>query len=275
LLGEGGVGEVWLAHDRGLGRDDALKVLRRVPEAALASLIDEARAMARVRHPNVVALLDAGTHAGEVFIALEYVDGANLRRHMRAHALAATDASGVVRAGPVLARAEALRILADVARGLAAAHAVDVLHLDVKPENVLIGADGRARVGDFGLARVRAGDACIELDGPPSGTPAYMAPELWLGEGVCDGTDVWSFAIVACELLTGTRPFDAPTREERMALVLGARDLGAPDALGVAGAPAPLAQLVRASLIRDRHARPTMRDFERALDAEVSVERAV
>lgn len=264
LIGTGGVGEVFLARDRVLDREVALKVMKRVPHGAVPTLLDEARAMSLVRHPNVVALLDAGAHKGDVFIALEYVAGTNLRQQMKR--------------GAPMPRARALAVLRDVARGLAAAHAVDVLHLDVKPENVLVGVDDVARVVDFGLARVRSGNACIDLGaGPPSGTPAYMAPELWAGEGVCDGTDVWSYAILAHELLTGTRPFEASSSAEMMALVLAGLDEQKRARLDFGGdadaeVTAPLVELLRNGLLRNRHARPTMREIEAALDV-LSTER--
>jgi predicted Ser/Thr protein kinase len=251
LLGTGGVGEVFLARDRVLDREVALKVMKRVPHTAVPSLLDEARAMSLVRHENVVALLDAGAHKGDVFIALEYVEGTNLRQQMKR--------------GMPVERTRALQVLRHVARGLAAAHAVDVLHLDVKPENVLVGVDGVSRVVDFGLARLRSGNACIELSGAPSGTPAYMAPELWASEGVCDGTDVWSYAVLAHEVLAGTRPFEASTSGEMMALILAGLTDAQRGALGFGGVSAPLAELLRNSLVRNRRARPTMREIEAAL----------
>ncbi|MBK7825056.1 serine/threonine-protein kinase [Nannocystis sp.] len=189
-LGSGGMGVVYAAHDPELDRKVALKVLLPVrdggPNAAgRARLLREAQALARLSHPNVVAVHDVGTFEGDVWIAMEFVAGQTLDAWARERP----------RGWP-----EVLRVLVDAAQGVAAAHAVGLVHRDLKPENVMIGGDGRVRVMDFGLAHGRAltdaslelastaaadGRARPELDalaaqltqlGAVQGTPAYMDP---------------------------------------------------------------------------------------------------
>jgi serine/threonine protein kinase len=245
LLGAGGAGDVHLVFDVVSGRDVALKLLRRAP----GRWLDEARATARVSHPHVVSVLDAGAAGEGAYLVLEYVDGPTLRTHLM-------NVSG----------AAVMPVLRDVAAGLAAAHAASVLHLDVKPDNVLIGSDGRARVADFGIARISSGGACIELDEAPSGTPAYMAPELWAHEGVCDRTDVWSFAVLACEAIAGERPMaQASTTELVIAALSGTRIPPAVWDVVDATVDSAVADVLRSSLGRDRRARPTMSMVEEAL----------
>src|SRR6185295_73583 len=143
LLGEGGMGVVYRAHDPYLSRDIALKlIIGRVGAADAATfqarLLREAQALAKLSHPNVVAAFDVGSHDDSVFIAMELIEGASLPVWLE------TPRS----------RSEVIRVLVQAARGLAAAHAVGLLHRDFKPENVMVSSDGRARVLDFGLARM-------------------------------------------------------------------------------------------------------------------------
>jgi serine/threonine protein kinase len=180
LLGEGAMGEVWAARDRELGREVAIKLLR----VSSDRLRREAQAMARVRHPNVVAIYDLGWIDDHAFCAMELVDGETLRAYL---------------ATPRPWRA-VLRIAVAAGRGLAAAHRTGVIHRDIKPENVLIARDGRTLVSDFGLAKLAAPDDTatdagraptapfdasgthLTTTGALIGTPAYMAPEQLAGE---------------------------------------------------------------------------------------------
>ncbi|MEM9455974.1 MAG: serine/threonine-protein kinase [Myxococcota bacterium] len=209
-IGQGGMGIVYAARDVELGREVAIKLLR--PELSAADdgrLTSEARALARLSHPNVVAVFDVGTYEGQRFIAMEYVVGQDLRRWL--------DAPRSLR--------ELLRVFVEAGRGLHAAHEVGLVHRDFKPDNVLVGDDGRSRVLDFGLARP-PDDAAGGVAHPPAlppgvdplatvltvagqvlGTPAYMAPEQHLGEPADARSDQFSFAVALYHAVYGVRPF--------------------------------------------------------------------
>jgi predicted Ser/Thr protein kinase len=196
LLGVGGMGAVYAAYDPRLDRKIALKVLRPDGPGADDRLLDEAKTLARLGHPNVVAVYDAGVVAGQVYIAMELVDGTTLRRWL---------------ADPPRTWREIVRVFVDAAAGLAAAHAAGVVHRDFKPENVLIGRDGRVRVADFGLARAGERPSIASITGDSgevtaiAGTPAYMAPEQRRG-AVSARADQYSFCVALHEALFGYRP---------------------------------------------------------------------
>ncbi|MFV8755908.1 protein kinase domain-containing protein [Nannocystaceae bacterium ST9] len=214
-LGRGGMGVVYLCYDEQLDRKVAVKLLgQRTPsERAKQRLEREAQALARLSHPNVVQIYERGDHHGSTFVAMEYVVGRTLRAWMRErdHALR-----------------ERVRVLRECGAGLAAAHAQELVHRDFKPDNVLVGSDGRARVLDFGVARrvdqselettseSNVGDDSSESltqTGARVGTPAYMSPEQ-LAARPCDArSDQFSFCVVGFELLFGTRPFVADDLE--------------------------------------------------------------
>ncbi|HTJ46977.1 MAG TPA: serine/threonine-protein kinase [Kofleriaceae bacterium] len=181
LLGAGGMGVVYAAHDPELDRRVALKLLH--PELAGVELLEEAQAMAKLRHPNLVAVHDVGTHGEQRFVAMELIDGDTLRGWLRA---------------PRPWR-EVVRVMSAAARGLAAAHAHGIVHRDFKPENVLVGRDGAGQicVTDFGLARPAGSGA------HPAGTPAYMAPEQRAGEAADPRVDQYSFGVVLEEAIAG------------------------------------------------------------------------
>ena len=210
VLGRGGMGTVYLALDTTLGRDVALKLHN---GAGNARLHREAIAMAKLSHPNVVNVFDVGTVGDRMYVALEYVPGETLRGWMKA----TTRSWRAVMA-----------VLLEAGTGLAAAHAVGLVHRDFKPENVLVGADGRARVSDFGLAQVGAidgkstrvaapGDIAFAEGTPLTetgavlGTPQYMAPEQAAGDAVDARGDQFAFCLVAWECLLGLRPFAGTT----------------------------------------------------------------
>jgi len=203
-LGHGGMGTVYLAHDRSLGRDVALKLHR--AHAGSDRLQREAFAMAKLAHPNVVNVFEVSTYDERVFVAMEYVKGGTLRTWLAA--------------APRSWR-EIVAMLVEAGRGLAAAHAAGLVHRDFKPENVLVGEDGRPRVGDFGLARPHSAgrrpsnpDAlavALTVTGGLAGTPAYMAPEQLEGGDVGARCDQFAFCVVAWEALYGARPFKGTT----------------------------------------------------------------
>jgi hypothetical protein len=206
-LGLGGMGVVYTAHDPDLHRDIAIKVMRpefsRANPDATRRIVREAQAMARVSHPNVVSVFDVGTFEGQVFIAMERISGKSLREWL------ATPRT----------TAEILEVFIAAGRGLIAAHNAGMVHRDFKPDNVLVDAEGRARVTDFGLAFDQADQQGIEVSGegftrPIVGTPAYMAPEQHAGTNVDPRTDQFSFAVALYEALYGSRPFAGKSREE-------------------------------------------------------------
>ncbi len=190
-LGTGGLGVVYAAHDPQLDRRVALKVLRTVGGLREGSdrLLREAQVMAKLDHPNIVTVYEAGMAADELFIAMELVDGVTLNRW-------------------VVQRergwAEIRDVVVDAGRGLAAAHARGVVHRDFKPGNVLVDAHGRAKVVDFGLA---SGLGPRTEAARFAGTPPYMAPELWTGGDVDARADQWALCVTLWELCYGARPF--------------------------------------------------------------------
>jgi tetratricopeptide (TPR) repeat protein len=227
LLGHGAMGEVWAARDRELDREVALKFLRLPPGAlrteATVRLRREAQAMARLNHPNVVAVYELGAADDDhVFCAMELVDGVTLRCWLET---------------PRSWR-DVLGVACTVARGIAAAHAVGLIHRDVKPENILIASGGRTVVSDFGLAKLAdlgtgSGDvgdtdgaddaldtAAISLTGSLTatgamiGTPVYMAPEQLAGDRADARSDQFSYCVMIHEALFGARPFAGETFDE-------------------------------------------------------------
>ena len=221
-LGAGGMGVVHAAHDPRLDRRIALKLVR--PEAAAgaaveARLLREAQAMARLSHPNVVQIHEVGAWEGRVFIAMELVAGQSLAAWLAARSRGWREIVGV---------------FLEAGRGLAAAHAVGMVHRDFKPENVLVGDDGRVRVTDFGLARgerraEECGETWRESEGPLAsicadvtvetagfaGTPRYMSPEQFRGEAATSASDQFSYCVALYQALHGIHPFAA---EDRSAL---------------------------------------------------------
>ncbi|WP_434416779.1 protein kinase domain-containing protein [Nannocystis pusilla] len=210
-LGAGGMGVVHAAFDPKLDRRIAVKLLRRdlAPDYNETRFLREAQAMARLSHPNVVQIHDAGVEGGQFFIAMEFVEGRT---------------AGEWAAERPRNWREILDVYLQAGRGLAAAHAAGVVHRDFKPDNVLIGSDGRARVADFGLARgddeggERPGPrtdglvgARLTAHGAVMGTPAYMSPEQHLGKPAGPASDQFSFCVAVYEALCGARPFAGDT----------------------------------------------------------------
>ena len=223
LLGRGGMGDVYLARDTKLGRKIALKVIRPSlarSEKALRKFQKEAQLTARLNHPNIVTIHGVGEHRGAPWLALEYVEGRSLRERideLRAQqtAIEQTARGTVPKAGVGPAgAAEAARVALSIAQALAHAHNHDVFHLDLKPDNVLIGGDGRVRVVDFGLSKLAVGDEHKSA----AGTPHYMAPEQWASEPH-SRTDIWALGVTLYLLLSGQRPFDGDSINAIKALV--------------------------------------------------------
>ncbi len=247
-IAEGGMGIVYRALDPELDRAIALKLVLVRPdepeerERQKTRLVREAQAMARLSHPNVISVHDVGTFEDDIFVAMELAEGCTLSRYLREKRPPAGDV---------------IALFAGAGRGLAAAHAAGLVHRDFKPDNVVVGQDGRARVLDFGLARAvhtspgpeagaekaveawsspRLLEAALTRDGVVIGTPIYMAPEQFCGEVVDARADQFSFCVALYEALFGAPPFyerathrftwravvlpASPTLPERMRLAL-------------------------------------------------------
>jgi eukaryotic-like serine/threonine-protein kinase len=197
LCGIGGMSSVYRAYDRQLERRVALKILHERylgDDEYVERFRREARAAAKLSHPNIVAVLDRGEDGGRQFIVYEYVHGENLKQRVaRTGALPVSD---VVRYG------------LGIARGLGFAHEHGLVHRDVKPQNVLVNGDGHAMVTDFGIARSLDVELGVTLTGTVLGTSGYISPEQANGRKVDERTDVYSLGVVLFELLTGSLPFD-------------------------------------------------------------------
>ncbi len=216
-LGRGGMGVVYKAHDERLRRSVALKLLPEKPTGQAGSrdsLLAEARAASALNHPAIATIYEVGEQGGQDFIVMELVEGNNLR----------TELVG----GPLEIR-RLLRIGAQIAEALAAAHDHGVVHGDVKPENVVVLPDGRIKLLDFGVARrldystLTTLTSALEVapSGPQlAGTLAYMAPELFRGEAASARSDLFSLGIVLFELATRNRPFPGPTAADLMTQIL-------------------------------------------------------
>jgi len=210
MLGRGSMGEVYLAHDRVLDRPIAIKFIGRLDPTARERFLVEARATARIQHPNVMAIFRTGEVDGHPYIVSEYIPGGSLEQF----------------ALPI-AWLEALGLAVGLARGLAAAHRQGVLHRDIKLANALLDADGTIKLVDFGLAKLLAEavsdgpgaaleqDPVVSLDataaGTLLGTPNFMAPELWRAEPASCGSDVYALGVLLSMLCLGRAPLDAET----------------------------------------------------------------
>ncbi|MEV7169164.1 protein kinase [Streptomyces sp. NPDC093224] len=196
LLGRGGTGEVWRAHDPRLGREVAVKFLTADP--ADGHVVDrfhrEARVMARLRHPGITQVFDSGAQDGRLHLVMELLDGRNLGALVRA-----------AKSGMPVRRA--LDLAAQVADALSYAHWADIVHRDVKPANLMLLADGRVKVCDFGIAGYVHAESGLTRAGSLMGTPDYMAPEQCRGLRTDGRTDLYALGCVLFALLTGRPPF--------------------------------------------------------------------
>ncbi|MBS1117918.1 MAG: Serine/threonine protein kinase [Deltaproteobacteria bacterium] len=250
VLGAGGMGLVYRAFDPQLARSVAIKVVRRAPDgidddAQRARLVREAQSLARLSHAHVCHVYDVGEHDGEVWVAMELIDGVDLRQWALGRPVAEVQAA-----------------LVDAARGLAAAHAAGLTHRDVKPQNVLMTRAGRAVVTDFGLARADDRATTTGVEGTAatiSGTPAYLAPEQLTGAAVDARVDQFAWAVMAWELICGERPFPVEP-VARLAAIRAALEAprGLPGALG--------ATLVRALAAAPRDRFPSIEAMLAALE---------
>ena len=240
-LGQGGMGEVYLAEDERLARKVALKLL---PAAhaknsqRLRRFSQEARAVSALNHPNILTIFDLGEERGKAFLVTEYVAGQTLQE--------------VLKDGP-LAPGRAVRIAAQVTDALRAAHAAGIIHRDIKPANIMVRADGYVKVLDFGLAKLTADSAAAAPSGLMStktgavmGTASYMSPEQARGQEIDGRSDIFNVGIILYEMLVGARPFTGENNGDIIAAIIRDEPRPLP-----ADTPPALAALVMQALRKD------------------------
>ena len=266
-IGAGGMGEIYRARDTRLDRDVAIKVLPHLlasDESALARFEREAKALAALSHPNLLAIHDFGVHAGTAYAVMELLEGTSLRGRL---------------AGADSDHALPLRKVLDygiqIARGLAAAHGKQIVHRDLKPENVFVTTDGRVKILDFGLALaqqpapVSPDGVTIALATNPGtvmGTVGYMAPEQVRGEPVDHRADIFAFGCVLYEMVARRRAFERPTSAETMTAILHDDP---PAVSNPSELPAPLHSIISRCLEKQREER-----FQSASDLAFNLEHA-
>lgn len=253
LLGTGGMGEVYLAREAKLNRLVALKILPQqfVADVERANRFKrEAQALSALNHPNLITIFEVGVVDDLHFIAMEFVEGQTLRGMM----------SGVLKLKEVLS------LVAQVAEALSAAHQAGIIHRDIKPDNIMVRADGYVKVLDFGLAKVNeaavssTSDVAHTQAGATMGTLAYMSPEQATGETIDHRTDIWSLGVVLYELVTKQKPFLGSTRQATVNAILSSE----PDSAAASdpNLPTELDLVLEKVLEKDRELRyQTASDF--------------
>ncbi|MDC1142177.1 serine/threonine-protein kinase [Planctomycetota bacterium] len=199
-LGAGGMGKVYKGHHEGLDKPVAVKVMGGALAAdptGKARFLREARTAAKIDHPNVVRVLDVNEQDGIAYIVMEFIDGTDLSELVKKHG--ALDPAGVYKA------------VAQVADGLAHAHAQGIVHRDIKPHNIFISKSGQVKLGDFGLARAVEATTELTMPGAAIGTAHYMSPEQAQGSDLDQRSDIYSLGVTAFHLLTGTPPYKGTT----------------------------------------------------------------
>ena len=242
-LGEGGMGLVYRGVHRGLDRPVAIKILHAVygsDPIAVGRFLREARTASRARHPRIVEMLDFGhLPDGRPYLVMELVESENLLQRMR---------------GAICEPAAAVRIAHGIAEGLAAAHAVDVVHRDVKPSNVFVDDDLAVKLADFGAAKLLNASDGLTHDGMILGTPSYMSPEHIMGHAVDGRTDLYALGCILFQLLAGHVPYRAKDLRALLAMHLNAE---IPTVTSPRGRlPSQLVSLVRSAMAKDAGHRP-------------------
>jgi len=240
LIGEGEMGVVYRAVDTILDRTVAIKVM----SASIARQADlrqrflrEAQAAGSLHHPNVVTVFDLGEVDGHLFIAMEFVHGVDLERLIELHE-------------PLTLQAK-LDIVVDVLTGLSYAHKRGIVHRDIKPANIRVGEDGRAKIMDFGVAHLASSN--MTRTGMVLGTPSYMAPEQVTGGKSTSATDIFAVGAVLYQLLTGSKPFDAPTLQSLFYKIVS--EIPRPISEPFPGVPPALDRIVMKALAKNPAAR--------------------
>jgi serine/threonine protein kinase/Tol biopolymer transport system component len=276
-LGEGGMGQVYLAWDTRLGRKVALKLLPSSythDEDRVRRFGQEARAASALNHPNIITIYEIGQVDGRHFIAAEYVAGETLRARLERERLET---------------GEALDIAVQVASALASAHKAGIVHRDIKPENIMLRDDGLVKVLDFGLAKLTAAEN-FDLEAPTRaqvrtspgmilGTVRYMSPEQARSKEIDSQTDIWSFGVVLYEMLAGRLPFNGETSSDVLAAIL--KNEPVPLAAQVPELPKELERIVSKALRKNRETRYQnitdllidLRDLKQELEFSAKLER--
>ena len=236
LVGEGAMGVVYKAVDSVLDRTVAVKVMNDAiarHDELRKRFLREAQAAASLQHPNVVSIYDLGEVDGHLYIAMEFVQGADLET--------------LIQGGEPLSLQEKLDIVIDVLSGLTFAHKRGIVHRDIKPANIRIAEDGRAKLMDFGVAHLASSN--LTNTGASLGTPVYMSPEQITGGKATPSTDVFAVGAVLYELLTGVKPFDAPTLQGLFYKILTEKPKPVRDVMP--GLPTALDHIVEKAMAKD------------------------
>jgi serine/threonine-protein kinase len=247
LVGEGAMGVVYKAVDSLLNRTVAIKVMNDAiarQDELRARFLREAQAAASLQHPNVVSIYDLGEVDGHLYIAMEYVPGADLETIVRD------------KEAPLTLQ-QKLDVVIDVLTGLSFAHKRGIVHRDIKPANIRIGEDGRAKIMDFGVAHLASSK--LTSTGASLGTPSYMAPEQITGGKTTPATDIFAVGAVLYELLTGQLPFDAGSMQNLFFKIL--TEEARPIRELTSGLPTALERVVQKAMMKDGAAR-----YQSALD---------
>lgn len=262
MVGRGASGTVYEAWDEQNERQVALKTIHVADrdDTEIADAVERFRRSAEaarpLRHPNIVAVLDVGSHGDTEFVVMEFIDGQPLKAMLdRKH---------------VIPPALSVAIMRQVLEGLAYSHAHGVIHLDIKPANILLLPDGGVKITDFGIARIES--SLMTTEGAMVGTPSYMAPEQFTG-GVLDArTDIYAAGVLAFQMLTGRRPFEGSVT----AIMHSVLNASAPPACAGHGVPAALSAAVAKAMARAPEQRfDSAADFAQALQAALAGNNAI
>ena len=240
LIGSGGMGDVYLADDTRLNRKVALKFLLArfaADDDAKTRFMREAQATAALSHPNIITIHEVAEYHGRPYMAMEYVEGLSLK--------------GLIKEGKISVK-QVLKIGIQIGEGLHTAHQAGIVHRDVKPQNILIDREGRVKITDFGLAKVR-GVPQLTQAGTTFGTLAYMSPEQAKGKDVDRRADIFSFGVVLYEMVTGRLPFQGDSEASIINAVIN--DIAEPLARYKAGVPETIERIIGKALIKDRDER--------------------
>ena len=276
-LGAGGMAEVYLARDTMLGRKVALKIIHprcTNEEETTKRFLFEAKATARFNHPNIITIHNVGMTADRPYLALEYLEGQTLRERLDQERLSVK---------------ESIRIARSITDALCAAHDKDLLHRDLKPDNIILGQDGRLRVLDFGLSRLIGTQEQFDLDNQDvalhktsvfsdtmitkqhtvCGTPAYMSPEQWKSEEIGPATDMWALGLILYEMLFGRHPYDDILSMRSLASQVSGSD-PVPRPASHGRISLELRTLVESCLAKDASERPTAKEGFQQLDRQIT-----
>ncbi len=250
-IGSGGMGDVFLAEDTKLERKVALKFLP--PELSMdpdakARFVHEAKAAAALNHPHIVTIFEIGDHQGQVFIAMEYVEGRTLKE-MISGSVGANNYSPLPLAPRPLPLALVIDIATQISTGLTAAHAKGIVHRDIKPANIFVTNDHTVKILDFGIAKLASSKTKLTKTGSTVGTVAYMSPEQAMGREVDQRSDIWSLGVILYEMLAGALPFRGDYEQAVVYSILNEEP--EPLAKTRSDIPDPLQRIVRKALAKD------------------------